>query len=92
MLLVSNEEKHPMPADDQPVPVPLDADDLSTLLAFLCVELVGALYPLESSPEQTLTDVANRLLEAADMTPIANRDAMLRTIAMKLIATEDSGL
>lgn len=92
MLLAPDQEEHPMPSDQKPVPMPLDADDLATLLAFLCIEIVGALYPLESSPEQTLTDVANSLMDAADRIAIPNRATMLRAIAQRLIATEESGL
>jgi hypothetical protein len=85
-------KEYSMPAGDQSESVPVNADDLATLISYVIIEVVGALYPLESSPEQTLTDIANQILKAAETTRLLNRRAILSKIAARLIATEQSGL
>lgn len=81
-----------MPSDQEPEPITIDADGLAAMLAAMTIEIIAAMYPLASSPEQALTDVANGLLKHADGLRRPRDAALVRKLARSLIATEDSGL
>lgn len=81
-----------MPANEEPKPIAIDAHGLTQLLAAMTIEIVAALHPLHGSPEQTLTDIANALLERANRSPFPEDAELVRHLARNLISTERSGL
>lgn len=92
MLCPAYLEKEPMPSDKEPESITINADGLAALLAAMTIEIVAALHPPKRSAEQSLTDIANGLLDHAGGLRNASDAALVRMLARNLIATENSGL
>jgi hypothetical protein len=73
--------------ENEPTPIPFDADDWVKILVGLTIEIVTVCRPGDS--EQALVEVANRLDDMSRTTTNMRRKALLARMAAILMAIED---